>query len=275
MRYRSEEFKSLVGDSEKYGVHLGPYNDSRFSFSSRLVFRLGVPLGVALVTPGYAMSRVGIVGGDLNEEMVSTKQGIIYAHWHRYAQYYYFWVRGRRHIMMISQKEGGEYGARCMARVGVLAVRGSTSTLSRSGRIRDKKGREALAAMVRLVRDEGFHAGITVDGAKGPALILKKGAVVLARETGSPILVMTIAARPHVSLFNWDKMWVPLPLSRIVYFFTGPYWVPKNTDDAGIEAIRTKIETHMRQMTDLTERYFTDASIRSKFPDPVWGSRHR
>jgi lysophospholipid acyltransferase (LPLAT)-like uncharacterized protein len=243
-------------------VHLGPYDDGRFSFFSRLVFWLGVPFGIGLVTPGYALSRVGIIGGDLNEEMLSAKRGIIYAHWHRYAQYYYFWVRNRRHIMMISQKEGGEYGARCMARVGVLAVRGSTSSLSRTGKIRDKKGREALAAMVGLVRDEGFHAGITVDGAKGPALTLKKGAVTLARETGSPIIVMTVAARPHVRLFNWDKMWVPLPLSRIVYFFTGPFWVPKNTD-----------ETHMRKMTDLTERYFTDKSVRSGFPEPVWGSR--
>ncbi|MBN2223327.1 MAG: DUF374 domain-containing protein [Deltaproteobacteria bacterium] len=271
MKYPSEEFRSLVGYSEKYGVHLGPYEDSRFSFSYRLLFRLGVPFGVCFVTPGYSMSRVGIVGGGLNEEMLSGKRGIIYAYWHRYAQYYYFWARRRRHVMMISQREGGEYGARCMARVGVLAVRGSTSSLSRSGKIRDKKGREALAAMVGLVRDEGFHAGITVDGPKGPALTLKKGAVTLARDTGSPILVMTVAARPHVRLFNWDKMWMPVPLSRIVYFFTGPFWVPKDTDESEIEAIRIEIETHMRQMTDLTERYFADKSVRTGFPEPVWG----
>ncbi len=273
MRYPSEEFKSLVGFSEKYGVHLGPYENSRFSPSSKLVLTLGVPLGVGLVSPGYALSRVGIIGGALNEELLSGKRGIIYAHWHRYAQYYYFWVRGRRHIMMISQKEGGEYGARCMARVGVLAVRGSTSTLSRSGKIRDKKGREALGAMVGLVRDEGFNAGITVDGAKGPALALKKGAVVLARETGSPILVVTVAASRRARLLSWDRMWVPLPLSRIVYFFTGPFWVPKDADESAVEAIRQEIEAHMRQMTDLTERYFTDKSVRAGFPDPVWGLR--
>ena len=75
MRYPSEEFQSLVGYSEKYGVHLGPYDDSRFSFSSRLVFWLGIPLGVGLVTPGYTLSRVGVIGDDLNEEMLSTKRG--------------------------------------------------------------------------------------------------------------------------------------------------------------------------------------------------------
>jgi lysophospholipid acyltransferase (LPLAT)-like uncharacterized protein len=273
MKYPSEEFKSLVGDSEKYGVHLGPYEDGRFSSFYRFVFRFVLPIVVGLISPWYTLSRVGVIGGDLNEEMLSRGMGIIYAHWHRYAQYYYFWVKGRRHVMMISQKEGGEFGAQCMARVGVLAVRGSTSSLSRSGRIRDKKGREALDAMAGLVRDEGFHAGITVDGAKGPALALKKGAVILARETGSPIVVLTVAARPHLRLFNWDRMWMPLPLSRIVYFFTGPFWVPKDASDMQLEAIRTTIEAHMRQMTDLTERYFTDRSVQEKFPKPVWGTR--
>lgn len=271
MKYHSEELRSRVGFSERYGVHLGPYEDGKFGLFYRLVFQIGVPVA-GLVTSAYTLSRVGSIGDKLNREMLSRGKGIIYAHWHRYAQYYYFWVHGRRHVMMISQKEGGEYGARCMARVGVLAVRGSTSTLSHTGRIRDKKGREALNAMVGLVGEEGFHAGITVDGAKGPALTLKKGAVILARETGSPILVMTVAARPHLSLFNWDRMWVPVPLSRIIYFFTGPFWVPKDADDDKLEVIRTTIETHMRQMTDLTERYFTDASVRSQFPDPVWGT---
>jgi hypothetical protein len=273
MKYPSEGFKSLVGDSEKYGVHLGPYEDNRFSSFYRFVFRFVLPIVVGLISPWYTLSRVGVIGGDLNEEMLSRGKGIIYAHWHRYAQYYYFWVKGRRHVMMISQKEGGEFGARCMAGVGVLAVRGSTSSLSRTGRIRDKKGREALDAMVELVRDEGFHAGLTVDGAKGPALVLKKGAVILARQTGSPIVVMTVAARPHIRLFNWDRMWMPLPLSRIVYFFTGPFWVPKDASDTQLEAIRTTIEAHMRRMTDLTERYFTDRSVQEKFPKPVWGTR--
>ena len=148
MKYPSEEFKSLVGDSEKYGVHLGPYEDGRFSSFYRFVFRFVLPVVVGLISPWYTLSRVGLIGGDLNEEMLSRGKGIIYAHWHRYAQYYYFWVKGRRHVMMISQKEGGEFGAQCMARIGVLAVRGSTSSLSRTGRIRDKKGREALDAMV-------------------------------------------------------------------------------------------------------------------------------
>jgi hypothetical protein len=37
-----------------------------------------------MFTHQYALSRVGFIGGDLNEEMLS-RVGIIYAHWHRYA----------------------------------------------------------------------------------------------------------------------------------------------------------------------------------------------
>jgi len=273
MKRPPKEFFERLGYSEEYGVHLGPYGDEQFSLSSRLVLWLGIPLGVGPVTVGYELSRVGIVGGDLNDRLLSQRRGVIYAHWHRYAQYYYFWARHRRHVIMISQKEGGEYGARCMARVGVLSVRGSTSSLSRTGIIRDKKGKEALTAMVGLVRDEGFHAGLTVDGPKGPALTLKRGAIALARETGSPIVVMTVAARPHVRLFNWDRMWVPLPFSRIIYFFTGPFYVPRNADEAELEEIRRDLEAHMRQMTQKGDRYFLDKAVRKELGEPVYERR--
>jgi lysophospholipid acyltransferase (LPLAT)-like uncharacterized protein len=157
--------------------------------------------------------------------------------------------------------------------VGVLSVRGSTSSLSRTGKIRDKKGKEALAAMVGLVRDEGFCAGLTVDGPKGPALALKMGAVTLAKETGSPIVVMTAAARPHATLFSWDKMWVPLPFSKIVYFFTGPFYVPRNAGEAEKESIRVEVEAHMRDMAHEAERYFFDEAVRKELVKPVSGAR--
>jgi lysophospholipid acyltransferase (LPLAT)-like uncharacterized protein len=267
------QYSGLLGYSEKYGVHLGPYEDGQFSLSSRFVFLIGIPLGVWPVTLAYRTSRVRTVGAALPEEILSEGRTIIFAHWHRYAQYYYFWARGRRHVMMISQKEGGEYGARCMARVGVLSVRGSTSSLSRTGKIRNKKGKEALAAMVGLVRDEGFCAGLTVDGPKGPALALKMGAVTLAKETGSPIVVMTAAARPHATLFSWDKMWVPLPFSKIVYFFTGPFYVPRNAGEAEKESIRVEVEAHMRDMAQEAERYFFDEAVRKELVKPVSGAR--
>ncbi len=273
MKHSLDEFQAFLGHSDKYGVHFGPFEDRHFPPHTRIGLRIAVPLGLSILNFGYGTSRVETIESPIHGELLSHGERIIYAHWHRYAQYYYFWARHRRHVIMSSPKDAGEYGARCMARVEILTVRGSTSSRSRTGAVRDKKGKEAIAAMVGLIRDEGFHAGLTVDGPRGPALMLRKGVVALARETGAPIFPMTVAGRPHARLTTWDRMWVPLPFSRIIFFFTGPFYVPRRASVGRLEAIRAEIEAHMQEMAHKAERYFVDKNVRRQFPEPVWEDR--
>jgi hypothetical protein len=257
-------------DPGKYGVHLGPRPDRDFGRSRLLVFWLGLRLAWGIVFRFYRSSRIGIVGKDLEETLIAHGPGIIYAHWHRYAQFYFFHAGRKRHVMMISPKTGGEFGARCMDRVGVLTVRGSSTKLSKEGKPRYRGGKEALSAMVELVREEGFHAGITGDGPRGPALALKAGAIHLARLTGSPILVLSAAARPHLRLPGWDRMWMPLPFSKIILFFSGPFYVPQDADEGRLEDLRVQLEAHMRGMAAKAERYWKDERIRKEFLEPSW-----
>jgi len=261
---------SEIKDPEKYGVHLGPYDNSRFKLKTILIFWLGLHFAWFFAFRFHDYSKIGIIGKDLEDNLIQKKKGIIYAHWHRYSQFYFFHIRQKRHVMMISSKEGGEFGARCMARIGVIAIRGSPKRVKRDGRVKDKKGKDALRAMESLVRNEGFHAGLTVDGSKGPAFVMKIGAINLSSDTGSPIIVLTAAAKPHFTLPGWDKMWMPAPFSKIVYFFTGPFYVPKDADNIEKEETRLKIEGHMRDMAKKAENYFKDEKIRKEFPEPLW-----
>lgn len=262
-----------IKDPDKYGVYLGPRPNSHFRWSRRLVLWMGLHLAWGVVFRFYNSSRIGIIGKDLEDELIARQKGIIYAHWHRYSQFYFFHVGHKRHVMMISPKLGGEYGARCMDKVGVLTVRGSSKKLSKEGILRNRGGKAALSAMVRLIREEGFHAGITVDGPKGPALRMKAGAINMARETGSPIMVLTAAARPHLRLPGWEGMWMPLPLSRIIYFFSGPFYVPKDVNGNKAEALRLHVEEHMRDMAMKAERYWKDEDTRKQFPLPLRAAR--
>ncbi len=257
-------------DPERYGVDLGPGQDSDFRASRRLVMWLGLHLAWGVVFRFYRSSRVGTIGKDLEDDLFARGQGIIYAHWHQYAQFYFFHAGRKRHLMMISPKLGGEFGARCMDRVGVLTVRGSSTKVTKEGHLRYRGGKEALSAVERLVKEEGFHAGITADGPKGPAFHVKPGALHLARDTGSPIMVLTAAARPRFRLPGWDRMWMPFPFSRIIYFFSGPFYVPPDADDKLIEKARLQLEHHMRDMTARAGKYWKDQATRREFPEPLW-----
>lgn len=252
-----------IKNPEQYGVHFGPYENRRFKKTRRLSFWLMVNVAMWIIMGFYRLSRVKIVGADLESRLLSEHGGVLYAHWHRYAQYYFFYAAEKKHVIMSSHKDSGEVGARTMARVGILTVRGSSGKRKSNGRIKNKGGMDALAAMTALIRNEGFSAGLTVDGPSGPPLKLKPGIVRLARETGAPILVLTAASRPKFRLPTWDRMWMPAPFSRISYFLSGPFFVPPDADDDEVERIRRVVEEHMREKADCAERYFSDTNARS------------
>ena len=252
-----------IRNPEQYGVHFGPYENSRFKRTRLLSFWLMVHVAMPIVIRFYRLSRVEVVGDDLESRLLSDRRGALYAHWHRYAQYYFFHAAGKKHVIMSSHKDSGEVGARTMARVGILTARGSSGKKKSDGRKKDKGGGDALAAMAALIKNEGFSAGLTVDGPSGPPLCLKPGIVRLARETGAPILVLTAAARPKLRLPTWDRMWMPAPFSRIRFFLSGPFFVPPDATDDEMERIRRDIEVHMRKKAELAERYFIDPEARA------------
>ena len=252
-----------IQNPEQYGVHFGPYENRRFRKTRLVSFWLMEYVAMWIVTCFYRLSRVTVVGDDLESRLLAEHKGVLYAHWHRYAQYYFFYAAGKKHVIMSSHKDSGEVGARTMARVGILTVRGSSGKKKNDGRIKRKGGRDALAAMTALIRNEGFSAGLTVDGPSGPPLRLKPGIVHLAKETGAPILVLTAVAKPKFRLPTWDRMWMPAPFSRICYFLSGPFFVPPDAADDGLERIRRTIEEHMREAAERAERFFTDPRART------------
>jgi|GEM_PF-877725 len=258
-----------IKDPEQYGVHFGPYENSRFKITRRLSFWLMVRIAMPTVMFFYRFTRVNIIGAEMETSLLSEGRGVLYAHWHRYAQYYFFYASGKKHVIMSSHKDSGEVGARTMAHVGILTVRGSSGKKKSDGRIKDKGGKDALTAMAALIRNEGFSAGLTVDGPSGPALCLKPGIVRLARETGAPIVVLTAAARPKFRLPTWDRMWMPAPFSRTDYFLSGPFFVPPDTDEDKMEMIHREIEEHMRERADAADRYFSDPHARTVLHAPT------
>ena len=169
MTKENTDFPWDIKDHRKYGVHFGPYDDSRFKPSRRFMFKTGVPSMMKIVGSFFTSSKVSVIGKDIEDELISRKGGIIYAHWHRYAPYYFMYACHKRHVIMSSHKDSGEIGARTMKSVGILTVRGAPKKISsRSDKIKNKKGKEALTAMVGLIKNEGFHAGLTIDGPSPP-----------------------------------------------------------------------------------------------------------
>lgn len=70
-------------------------------------------------------------------------------------------------------------------------------------------------AMARLA-EEGKSLVASCDGPTGPYRVAKPGVLILARESGVPVLPWAVAVRPPVRLRRrWDRQLVPLPFCRM------------------------------------------------------------
>ena len=106
---------------------------------------------------------------------------------------------------LTSRSGDGELVARVMRRWGARTVRGSSSA----------GGREAMWALRTVVRHHGSSPILVPDGPRGPARLLKRGILVLARMSAAPVLAMGLASDRHWRLDSWDRMIIPKPFARV------------------------------------------------------------
>lgn len=106
---------------------------------------------------------------------------------------------------LVSPSQDGAWLTAFFSLIGLRAVRGSSNSL----------GREAAGALVGVLR-EGCDVGITPDGPRGPRYEFKPGALIVARRTKTPLLLIG-ADFESAWRFNkaWDRFYLPKPFSRV------------------------------------------------------------
>jgi len=120
------------------------------------------------------------------------------AEWHRR-------YRGGRPVYcLVSASRDGAWLAAFFSLLGMRAVRGSSS----------QGGREAATALVGVLR-AGHDVGITPDGPRGPCYDFKPGALIVARQSRAPMLLLGGAFASAWRLGSWDRFYLPLPFSRV------------------------------------------------------------
>lgn len=140
-----------------------------------------------------------------------------------------YFLRDRGIVVITSQSLDGEYIARFLKRLGYGTVRGSST----------RGGVKALVEMIRCMRS-GRPMAFTVDGPRGPRYEAKKGAALLAKKTGNPMVPFGVEAARFWNVKSWDRMQIPIPFTKARFIVGNPIYVGPDADDD--EVTRKTIE---------------------------------
>jgi len=176
----------------------------------------------------------------------TPQRPVIFAAWHNrlFLFPYLFWKHwtsrhGSQLAVMVSASKDGAKLVRVLEKCGLVCVRGSSS----------RRGQAALLEMTRLVHD-GYDAGITPDGPRGPKYKVAPGIIQLAQLTGAPIIPVSYVLAWKITLNSWDGFMIPLPFGRATLRVGPPLTVPRAAPDADREHKRLELETILKSLSE-------------------------
>lgn len=140
--------------------------------------------------------------------------------------------------VLISRHGDGELIAAVLTRLGLNAVRGSTS----------RGGATAMRELYAVLERDGIVA-VTPDGPRGPRMRAAAGVIVLARHAQVPIYPLAYATRRGWLLKSWDRLLLPSPFNRGVFLAGDPIWIPADADDEAVERARHGLEAALNDLT--------------------------
>jgi lysophospholipid acyltransferase (LPLAT)-like uncharacterized protein len=146
--------------------------------------------------------------------------------------------------VLISLHRDGEFNAIAAERLGIETIRGSGDHGSAFHR---KGGVGAFKEMVRALADD-YNMAVTADVPKR-SRVAGLGVIMLARESGRPIVPFAMATSRFIRLKNWDRTTINLPFGRGAVVAAETICVPPDADAETMEKLRAQLEATLNEAT--------------------------
>lgn len=146
---------------------------------------------------------------------------------------------------MVAKHGDGDLMGHALSAFGAELIRGSGGDRNKK---KDKGGAQALRAALRAL-NENYYIVLTADMPGSPPRVCSPGVIMMARLSGRPIVPGAIATSRFITLNTWSRMVVNLPFSRMAQVFGDPVWVPREADEATLEACRLAVEAGLNAAT--------------------------
>jgi len=179
-------------------------------------------------------------------DLVEPQMPAIFAFWH--GQHFLTpFIKTKdihRAKVLISRHRDGEFNAIAAERLGIRTIRGSGDHGSAFHR---KGGVGAFKEMVRAL-EQGYNVALTADVPKR-SRIAGLGIIMLARESGRPIMPLAMVTSRFLRLKNWDRTTINLPFGRGALVGGEMIMVPPDAGAEAMEELRARLEATLNDAT--------------------------
>ena len=179
-------------------------------------------------------------------EMAEPHQPLIFAFWH--GQHFMTpFLKNKKEYrikVLISKHRDGEFNAIAAERLGIGTIRGSGD---HGGAFHRKGGVGAFREMVQAL-EEDWNVATTADVPKR-SRVVGRGLIMLARESGRPIMPFAMVTSRFIRLRNWDSTTINLPFGRGAVVGIEAVHVPPDADAATMEKLRLQVEALLNEAT--------------------------
>jgi lysophospholipid acyltransferase (LPLAT)-like uncharacterized protein len=187
------------------------------------------------ITNCYCVTlRFSIINDESWQKHIDEGGRVLLCGWHQ--QFFPAIPSGKKYrkyrpTLMASKSLDGEIAAGVARQMGWNPVRGSSS----------RDGGFALKEMTDRLKKHGL-ALLLLDAPRGPAGIVKPGAIKLAQATDAVIVPVYVQAENAWYFNSWDKFMIPKPFSRVTLNYCDMIKLPSMQTYADFENQRLMLE---------------------------------
>ncbi len=178
------------------------------------------------------------------DELETQGKQFVLAFWHGTMLVPWYLHRGKNIAALTSKSKDGDLLAKILKNWNYQVVRGSSHT----------GGEVALGIMVDYAKNNS-SVSITPDGPTGPPHKMKAGAVITAKKSGLPIVLMGVGYNRKVELGSWDSFQIPKFFSRVKVVYSEPIYVSKNLSYEETSKVISESENKLNEIQKIARTF--------------------
>jgi len=151
------------------------------------------------------------------DKLENENQHFVFAFWHGSMLLPWYLQRYKNFAGLTSKSKDGDLLAKVLKLWKYNVVRGSST----------EGGEVALGILLDFAKN-GCSISITPDGPKGPYRKMKAGAVISAKKSGLPLVMVGVGFRNKRYLKSWDKFTVPKLFTKAKIVYSDPIRIDNN-----------------------------------------------